>query len=425
MDSKNDIKTRTFGIEIEMCNLDRSKVSLPPGYSWSEDEEIVNTDGTCNKRFGGEVNTPPLRLCMGDLHGLRSVYESMVEAGGIIKWTTYTHVHIYAGDLTVEQMKKVFLFFYVCYPFVKKYTKLSDWDELTFNCQPLPIKKYYDGVLAAQSFEDLKTLFTNQSNKGYIRHAFNISAYFKTKTIEFRTYHGTNDFYMAMNCVFATYRMFYYAVNHSLEDFVGIETYGDFLKAIKLKYETPQELIPLIYQGNPYSAIETFYTKPIYFNGKLGTALLDSIKANDIHEIVIVNSFMFQYEMNLWKKVKVVSYNQDGYNHLLYKLSVGLVRIHYANKLEWMEKFNQDNPVRQVAMALYIFRLMQVMGRKNAYNNIMFDVYKDKAEESILKTESSAKRLIEMFTSIKYVNGNLHQAIKDEKNVFWKIQKIA
>ena len=55
----NDIKTRTFGVEIEMCNLDRSKVVLPEGYSWSKDEEIVNTDGSSNKKFGGEVNTPP------------------------------------------------------------------------------------------------------------------------------------------------------------------------------------------------------------------------------------------------------------------------------------------------------------------------------------------------------------------------------
>ncbi|WP_278956809.1 hypothetical protein, partial [Barnesiella intestinihominis] len=96
MDISTDIKTRTFGVEIEMCNLDRSKVSLPTGYSWSKDEDIVNTDGTCNKRFGGEINTPPLRLCLKDLHELKSVYESMVNAGGVIKWSVYTHVHIYA-----------------------------------------------------------------------------------------------------------------------------------------------------------------------------------------------------------------------------------------------------------------------------------------------------------------------------------------
>ena len=223
MNISEDIRTRTFGVEIEMCNLDRQLVSLPDGFSWSKDEEIVNTDGSSNKRFGGEVNTPPLHLfSMRDLHNLKSVYDSMVAAGGKIKWTTYTHVHLYAGDLSLEQLKKVFLFFFVCYPFIKRYTKLSDCDELTFNCMPLPAEKYFNGVLNAQTFKDIEVLFTNQSKKGFIRHAFNISAYFKTKTIEFRTYHGTDDFYMAMNCVYSTYRLFYYAVNHELEDFKSI-----------------------------------------------------------------------------------------------------------------------------------------------------------------------------------------------------------
>lgn len=75
---------RTFGLEIEMCNLDRSQVSLPDGYSWSKDEEIVNTDGSSNKKFGGEVNTPPLRLCSKDLYELKALYEAMVKAGGKI-----------------------------------------------------------------------------------------------------------------------------------------------------------------------------------------------------------------------------------------------------------------------------------------------------------------------------------------------------
>ena len=273
MDISTDIKTRTFGVEIEMCNLDRSKVSLPTGYSWSKDEDIVNTDGTCNKRFGGEINTPPLRLCLKDLHELKSVYESMVNAGGVIKWSVYTHVHIYAGDLSVEQLKNIFLFFYVCYPFIKKYANISEWDEMVFNLMPIPTEKYYNGVLQSKTFDDIRELFTNNSKKGFIRHAINISSYFKTKTIEFRTYHATTDFYMAMNCVYSTYRMFYYAINHTLNDFQLLHTYEEFKKVTGLKYETPKELIPLLYQGNPYNAIETLQTRPIAFNSKQASAL--------------------------------------------------------------------------------------------------------------------------------------------------------
>lgn len=68
-----------------MCNLDRQLVALPDGYYWSKEEDIVNTNGSENRKFGGEVNTPPLHLCsMEDLHKLRSVYGAMVKAGGKI-----------------------------------------------------------------------------------------------------------------------------------------------------------------------------------------------------------------------------------------------------------------------------------------------------------------------------------------------------
>lgn len=423
MDVVNDIKTRTFGIEIEMCNLDRSKVSLPPGYSWSKDEEIVNTDGSCNKKFGGEVNTPPLRLCMKDLHGLRSVYESMVNAGGKIKWTTYTHVHIYAGDLTVEQMKRVFLFFYVCYPFVKKYTKLSDWDELAFNCQPLPTEKYYNGVLTAQSFEDLKTLFTNQSKKGYIRHAFNLSAYFKTKTIEFRTYHGTDDFYMAMNCVYSTYRMFYYAINHSLDNFQSIRTYEEFKAVAGLKYDTPKELVPLLYQGNPYSAIETFQTRPIAFNSKQASALYEAMKEHRHKEVCVVNSFLFNYELFLMDKMDVSIYNQDPYCHLLYLLANGKLALTYNNGLDWLETFNKKTPSRQLALALYAKGLQKYCMSQSARNDAILDAIKAKAKESIEYTEKSSEKLLQLLTTCEYHRGSLQDAIKDKKVIYFNYGK--
>ena len=71
----------------------------------------------------------------------------MVAAGGRLKWSIYTHVHIYVGDLSVDQIKKVFLFFYVCYPYFKQYAKISECDELTsIAMQPQQksiMKEYY------------------------------------------------------------------------------------------------------------------------------------------------------------------------------------------------------------------------------------------------------------------------------------------
>lgn len=423
METLNDIKTRTFGIEIEMCNLERSRVVLPCGYSWSKDEDIVNTDGSSNKRIGGEINTPPLHLCMKDIHELKSVYESMVAAGGRIKWSIDTHVHIYAGDLTVEQLKKVYLFFYICYPFIKRYAHISDWDELTFNCKPKPTEKFYEGVLNAQSFDNIRELFTNQSKKGFIRHAINISAYFKTKTIEFRTFHATDDYSLAMNCVFSAYRIFYYAVNHELEDFKSITTYEQFCAVTKLKYATPLELVPLLYQGNPYSAIETFQTKSIAYNSKQASALYDAMIKNEHKELCIVNGFMYYYELFFQDKLKVSIFCQDPYCYLLYLIANGKVALTYNKKLAWLEDYNQSTPSRQIALALYANKLQKYFMSDSARNDAIFEALKLKAKESIEKTEKASEKLLRLLTTCEFQIGTLQDAIAQKKVIFFNYGK--
>lgn len=421
----SDIRNRTFGIEIEMCNLERAKVTLPEGYSWSKEESIDNTDCSSNKQFGGEVNTPPLHLCcLKELHDLRSVYESMVAAGGKIKWSIDTHVHIYVGDLSVDQLKKVYLFFYVCYPYFKRYAKISDWDEHIFNAKPIPTEKYFEGVKNAQTFDDLQTLFTNQSKKGFIRHAVNISAYFKTKTIEFRTFHATDDFYRAMNCVYSAYRIFYYAISHELEDYQSITSYEQFCEVTGLKYDTPEELCPLLYQGNPYSAIEAFMTMPLPYNSEMVSALYDAVKANGHKEICIVNGFMYYYELFFLDKVEVSIYCQDAYCYLLYMLANGKTSLTYKDKLAWLEDYNNHTPSRQLALALYAVKLQKYFMSESARNSAIFEALKIKARESIEKTEEANERLMRLLTTCDFHVGTLEEAIKNKKVIFFNYGRI-
>ena len=425
MKSCRDIQERTFGIEIEMCNLERSKVSLPGGYSWSKDEQIYNTDGSTNKSFGGEVNTPPIHLCcLKELHDLRSVYESMVAAGGKIKWSIDTHVHIYAGDLSVNQIKKVFLFFYVCYPYFKKYAHISDWDELVFNAQPVPTEKYFEGVKNAQTFDELQNLFTNQSKKGFIRHAVNISAYFKTKTIEFRTFHATDDFYRAMECVYSAYRIFYYAISNELEDYQTITSYQQFCEVTGLKYDAPDELCPLLYQGNPYNAIETFMTAPLAYNSEMVSALYDAVKANGHKEICIVNGFMYYYELFFLDKMEVSIYCQDAYCYLLYMLANGKTSLTYKDKLAWLEDYNNPTPSRQLALALYAVKLQKYFMSESARNSAVFEALKIKARESIEKTEEANERLMRLLTTCDFHVGTLEEAIKNKKVIFFNFGRM-
>lgn len=421
----SDIRNRTFGIEIEMCNLERAKVTLPEGYSWSKEESIDNTDCSSNKQFGGEVNTPPLHLCcLKELHDLRSVYESMVAAGGRLKWSIYTHVHIYVGDLPVDQIKKVFLFFYVSYPYFKQYAKISECDELISIAMPTPTEKYYEGVLQAQTFEDIQKLFTNNSNKGFIRHAVNISAYFKTKTIEFRLYHATDDFYQAMACVLSTYRLFYYAISHELEDFKSITSYQQFCEVTGLKYDVPDELCPLLYQGNPYDKVESYMTKPLPYNSEMVSALYDAVKANGHKEICIVNGFMYYYELFFLDKVEVSIYCQDAYCYLLYMLANGKTSLTYKDKLAWLEDYNNPTPSRQLALALYAVKLQKYFMSESARNSAIFEALKIKARESIEKTEEANERLMRLLTTCDFHVGTLEEAIKNKKVIFFNYGRI-
>lgn len=425
MNVDSDIKNRTFGIEIEMCNLERAKVTLPEGYSWSKEENIDNTDCSCNKQFGGEVNTPPLHLCcLNELHVLRSVYESMVAAGGRLKWSIKTHVHIYVGDLSVDQIKKVFLFFYECYPYFKQYAKISECDELISIAMPIPTEKYYDGILQAQTFEDIQKLFTNNSNKGFIRHAVNISAYFKTRTIEFRLYQATEDFYQALACVLSTYRIFYYAISHELEDFKSISSYQQFCEDTKLKYVVPDELCPLLYQGNPYDKVESYMTKPLPYNSEMVSALYDAVKANGHKEICIVNGFMYYYELFFLDKVEVSIYCQDAYCYLLYMLANGKTTLTYKDKLAWLEDYNNPTPSRQLALALYAVKLQKYFMSESARNSAIFEALKIKARESIEKTEKANERLMRLLTTCDFHVGTLEEAIKNKKVIFFNYGRI-
>ena len=425
MNVDSDIRNRTFGIEIEMCNLERAKVTLPEGYSWSKEESIDNTDCSSNKQFGGEVNTPPLHLCcLKELHDLRSVYESMVAAGGRLKWSIYTHVHIYVGDLPIDQIKKVFLFFYVSYPYFKQYAKISECDELISIAMPTPTEKYYEGVLQAQTFEDIQKLFTNNSNKGFIRHAVNISAYFKTKTIEFRLYHATDDFYQAMACVLSTYRLFYYAISHELEDFKSITSYQQFCEVTGLKYDVPDELCPLLYQGNPYDKVESYMTKPLPYNSEMVSALYDAVKANGHKEICIVNGFMYYYELFFLDKMEVSIYCQDAYCYLLYMLANGKTSLTYKDKLAWLEDYNNPTPSRQLALALYAVKLQKYFMSESARNSAIFEALKIKARESIEKTEEANERLMRLLTTCDFHVGTLEEAIKNKKVIFFNYGRI-
>lgn len=414
-----DIKTRTFGLEIEMCNFDKKKVELPEGYVFSKTEQIVNTDGKTSSRYGGEVNTPPLLLlCQKDRANVYKVYSEMLKAGGKIKWSIDTHVHIYAGDLEVEQLKSIVYLLYHCYSYIKEYCHISDWDEKVYVAQPKITEDHYYRVKKAQTIRDLSNVFINQSSKGFYRVAFNVASFFAHKTVEFRCFHASSDMHLIENCIIASYRFFYFAINHTEEEMKSIKSYDEFVKKLKLPKETPPLIEPLIYIGNPYNPEGCFCTDFHGFNAKMVKALVDT----GVKDLCLSGGSSFDYELALWKTMNVTIYNQSEYRHILWLIANGKLKLKYQDEFGWVQQYNNNTVARQIAVALYVTsNVRKVVSQKNQYMKELLDAYKAKAEETILIFEEQSKELIEMLTKVHYVYGNLHDAITNNKNVFYQL----
>src|SRR5574344_1731479 len=93
-----NITDRTFGLELEFADVDKSGVILPDGFSWSKEETFVNNDGSnisANSKYGGEINTPPLPVKHEDIQKLKFVFNELLRNGGRLSWVCSIHVHLY------------------------------------------------------------------------------------------------------------------------------------------------------------------------------------------------------------------------------------------------------------------------------------------------------------------------------------------
>ena len=149
------MKTRTFGVEIEVCDFDRQKIILPSGFEWDEEEKIDNTDGSCNKRRGGEINSSPLLYSKESFDLLEGVLAQVFAAGGRISWMVDIHVHIYAGDLSVEQLKNLVFFEYITYPYFRQYCKIEEWNELVYSSKPLITEAKFNAIKESSMLNDM------------------------------------------------------------------------------------------------------------------------------------------------------------------------------------------------------------------------------------------------------------------------------
>ncbi|MBR6262721.1 MAG: amidoligase family protein [Prevotella sp.] len=412
------ITKRTFGIEWELADVVRASVEMPDGFVWDKDEIVQNTDMSEGRKtvpIGGELNTDPMHLCHKDFARLKQFIDSARQNGAQAIRDLALQVHIYIGDLTVDEVKNIFYLSYYTSGLLKEICHTPEYSDLQIY-RPSPTLEKYVGVKAATDFRGIERVFENNSCKGYDRCIVNIASYFKRKTVEFRCFNSTTSFEEMVNCVMFSYRFVQYAITHTEDDFKQITTINDFKSLIKAPLSLPICPPPLIYYADVESQNKDIYIHPhIDLNSSFFSVLVE----NTGDTLSCVNPKLYSTEMKLSKYKKITIYNNDEFNHAIYLVATGQLKVHYKEYAYFLEERNSDDVETQLALLL-IFHSIKNNFRAQEYYQQQLDSIKDSFDETFKEAKNFAQQLAKFLTSCTYKLGTLNDALQDGGDVFFQ-----
>ena len=421
LENRLNVFQRTFGFELEMADVNKSEVCLPTGYSWSEDETITNTDGKIvNSRtsmFGGELNTPPLRLCHSDLETLKNVIDNLYSAGGHGTWSKGFDVHLYVGDLPLEAIKRVFILSYHTSSFIRRHCDMGPW--LDFVTQaPAPTMEFVCNLKVARNIDEMLKVFEMSLRKKYIRHMVNISAYEKHKTIEFRLFNTTTNFEHVIGSILFCFRFLEYAITHDEADFAAIDTYEKFKSELKLHHKLAPKLEPLIFAGDQTNEQDRYVSRAISISSKMAGILLSEVGAGG--GVAVCNPHYFELETKIYDKTNLIIYNREEFNHVIYRMAKEGLKICYSDEMSFINDYNSDDPAKQIA-CFFLFNKLHKLISNTLYAQKELEAYRLAAEKSVQKLMETSGEIVKMFNHCTYVVGTVENAIADgHENVFWQ-----
>lgn len=414
--------SRTVGFELEISDVKRDDVCLPSGYSWSKEETLYGINGkrqSPTSSIGGEVNTRPLSFTHADMDELRNVFSSLMESGGHVMWCNYFHCHVYVGDFTLEELKNIFILSYYVNQYIKDYCNVKPYREFKLCC-PTPTFEYVEKCKNADSFASLENVFKNNSNKGYIRHLVNINAYWKHKTVEFRMFASTNNFDELVASAFFAVRFVNYAKTHTEEDFKNIKSLDDFKRKLKIHFPVSKVLPHFINAGDQMSEQDRFVSRVL----KYSSPMIKLITENCGDEICCVNPNLYSLELSLFNKLKkLVIYNNNQFNDIIYRVATEDFKISYTSKLGFLEQYKDGTPEMELTLLLLFHRLRKFTG-DNEYAKRSLDAMISVFPESIKKTMTTSSNMIEMLRSCDYFKGTVNDALAKEKVVFYQYEDL-
>lgn len=417
------ITERTFGIELEYADLDKRNVFFPHPFTWDEEEVIHNTDstrGTVKARYGGEINTPPMHLCHQDTDVFKRIVESCKVNGAVARRDCGLQVHIFIGDITVEELKRIYYLSYHTTDILKDLCHLPPYsDEQKY--RPSPTSDFYMRVRDAVTFNDIQRIFENSHNKGYVRHFVNVASYFVRKTVEFRLFNSSTDLNEIANCILFAYRFVDYALTHTEEDFRAIKSKQDFISKVKVSEVLPELPQPLIF----FSSIrEMDKGKTTHKAVDISKPFMSELIKNTAEEVTCVNPQTYSTEIRLSDIKKVHVYCNDEFNDLMYQIVHEGLRIRYNETVKELEELNGDDAVKQVA-ALMVFRKIYKWFKDNDTYEKRLESIKAVIGNTFQNALPSAQRIVDFLSTCDYHRGTLNDALEAGGDVFFQYDDYA
>lgn len=413
------ITERTFGLELEYANVEKTKVIMPSGYTWDEDEVVHNSDGskgTHAYKYGGEINTPPLLLKHDDLEGLKALVESCAKNGAYGIRDLALQVHIWVGDLPVEKIKDIFYLTYYTSGILKELGHEPQYsDEQRY--RPSPTLQYYYRVKNCENTKDgLRKVLENSSNKGFVRHIISISSYVVRDTIEFRMFNSTTDWQETLNCILFAYRFIDYAIKHTEEDFKKITSKEIFMRELKVKDNLPALPHPPIFLSNVEREDRSEYThRALEITSPMAKEVC---KIVDKH-FISVNPRLYSLELKLAQEKTMTVYNNDELNHILYLMATQGLTIHYKDKASFLERYSTKEPSAQIACLLAFHRIRKYF-KDGEYFEKTLQSYVDAIDETIRKAKPVAEKMLSLLQTVDYRLGTLNDAISQGGDIFFQ-----
>ena len=341
--------------------------------------------------------------------------ESCKNNGAVARRDCGVQVHIYIGDLEIEELKRIYYLTYHTTGIIKELCQLPPYcDEQRY--RPSPTLEFYQRVKLAKSFGDIKTIFENNHNKGYVRHFVNIASYFVRQTVEFRIFNSTTDFRQMMNCIMFAYRFVDYALKHTEEDFKSIKTIDQFVGELKVSRNLPELPPPLIF----FSSIrEMDVGKTAHKAVDISKPYMSELIKNTGDNVVCVNPQFFSTEIRLSATKNVKVYCNDELNDILYRIVREGLRLTYKGKFERLQTLNGDDAVKQVACVM-LFKKLYKFNKDVDFYRKKFDSLLAKLDDSYNRALVPSERIVEFLRSVEYHRGTLNDALKEKGDVFFQ-----